>query len=300
MYQRIAAESDEVKRADMLKAVAVSPDLDPKAFVQFLNQMISSPDSSDRWKEYCLKVRQYVIQKYKAANKAQVRPEKPVQAQTGDHEGRPPVNHAKTSDPHPAEDDEEGKSIGSSQQAPAPTQTEVESTYEPKSEEISSESKGQGWQGHVDGVDEADHESASELVHPPAQEQPEQVHEEDIYDVQEEAGPLASDEDPMIEESHIQEQSQSELPVEETSQKVINHGRETEVEASFDEDKNSPKPAKKTGKRARKKKRSGILVPEGITVGWILGMMLASALILPWAWLIAKIFWGIASKLLPV
>ena len=72
MYQRIAAESDEVKRADMLKAVAVSPDLDPKAFVQFLNQMISSPDSSDRWKEYCLKVRQYVIQKYKEIGRAHV------------------------------------------------------------------------------------------------------------------------------------------------------------------------------------------------------------------------------------
>ena len=303
MYQRIAAESDEAKRADMLKAVAVSQDLEPRSFVQFLNQMINSPDSSDRWKDYCIKVRQYVIQKYKADNKAQVRPEKPVQAQTGDHEGSSPVNLAKTSDPNPSQEVKEGRSVSSSEQRTS-EHNSVEASYdEPEGEDDSYHSTDQGWQEHDDESNKSDLVRKAEPVSDHLEEDSVRIYEpEKLHAVTEDGNPHAPEDDSAKKENYAHDAESSEDSLVDNLTAADDHHSPISEDHSSSEDElsESQKPAQKTGKKTRKKRSSRVLIPEGITVGWILGMMLASALILPWAWLIAKIFWGIASKLLPV
>gem|GEM_PF-1310080 len=264
LYQHISTETDEVKKANLLKQAAAAPDLDAPAFLQFLNRQINDPQSSGRWKGYCGKVREWVIQKYKVVEKAP-EPVKASPVQTQEESIQAPRESSPSTEPTVLQKpDSQQPESGPTEKAPVNAQEEPQE---------SSAILGDSFQ--VDGEDLQ--KAAQEPIRKP-EPKPQEPPKEDKkphegYVVYEEPEPDA--------------------------EKELERKRREEVALKYEKKLEAEK-AKSAEKKPPKKKVPGVPIPKGITVGWVIGMLFGVALLLPWLWLMVQIFSTIISKLMGV
>ncbi|MBT3785455.1 hypothetical protein HOF92_10795 [bacterium] len=64
MHRQISVETNEVKKAELLRLAAAEPNLDANSFLSFLQHEIVNPHSSDRWIKYCKSIHEWVAQRH--------------------------------------------------------------------------------------------------------------------------------------------------------------------------------------------------------------------------------------------
>lgn len=217
----------------------MAPELDVGEFLSYVDAEIANPQSSKGWIDYCNKVREWVVQKYKVV------------------EASYPKNNS-------SQELEVSQEVSAAEANPEVleevSQTAADILASSFSEEVS-EAQRTG----------SEQQSPSlEKIEP----EPEATPHEGI----------------TVDESTETENFGSQASLTKEKPGEI---QQKEEKASFDVEK------KAGTKGLQGRGKSSLPIPQGLSAGWLISMVIAMCFLLPWVWLVLNLFWTIISKLVP-